>query len=290
MRGIIIQKIFDLMSTREDIFFLTADMGINLVEKFEIAYPKRFSNVGIAEQNLISMAAGLCNAGYKPFVYSISNFLVHRCLEQVRNDIVMHNLPVVLVGTSTGYDNSSLGPTHHVVDDWGCLKSFPTIDIYCPSSEAYAERLVDKVVQQERPAYIRIPKNTPTNNIEDDDLVYISAKVKKHLFISYGGIASFASEVASKHDNVSLLQINKLHPLDDRILCEILPAYEHLTVIEEHHPNTGLYASICELLAANRMRLNVYSVAPKSYYFETGNSPSYFFDKFLPEIDQILSR
>ena len=95
MRNLIIDDIFQQMKIDESIFFMTADMGINLVEKFKDNFPDRFANVGIAEQNLIGIASGLANVGYKPFVYSISN-LIHRCLEQVRNDIIFHKYPITL--------------------------------------------------------------------------------------------------------------------------------------------------------------------------------------------------
>ena len=117
------------MEKDENIFFLTADMGINLVEQIQDKFPTRYANVGIAEQNMIGVAAGLANLGYKPFVYTISNFVIHRCLEQIRNDIILHKYPITLMGTSTGYDNAPLGPTHHIIDDWGCLRALPGIDI-----------------------------------------------------------------------------------------------------------------------------------------------------------------
>ena len=145
MRNIIINSIYDFMKKDKKIFFLTADIGINLVEKFEKQYPERYLNIGISEQNLIGVAAGLCKIGYKPFLYTISNFLIHRCFEQIRNDILLHKLPITLIGTSTEFDNASLGPTHHVVDDWAALKSFPGVDIYCPSSKKYSKNIIKKI-------------------------------------------------------------------------------------------------------------------------------------------------
>ena len=158
MRAQIINTLFDRMATNPDIFFLTADMGINLVERFAEKYPDRFLNVGIAEQNLVGVSAGLVNIGFRPFAYTISNFAVHRCFEQIRNEIGIHDYPVILLGTSTGYDNASLGPTHHMLDDWGSIKAIPEIDIYCPSSVAYAGILADHLIDIGRPAYVRIPK------------------------------------------------------------------------------------------------------------------------------------
>ena len=138
MRGKILDALFESMKVDENIFFLTADMGIGLIERFKEKFPNRFLNVGIAEQNLIGIAAGLVNLGYKPFVYTISNFAIHRCFEQIRNEIGLHKYKITILGTSCGYDNAPLGPTHHVIDDWSALSNIPNIDIFCPSSVSYA--------------------------------------------------------------------------------------------------------------------------------------------------------
>ena len=100
MRNQIIDQIHNEMKKDEKIFFLTADMGINLVEKIKNDYPDRYLNVGIAEQNLIGVASGLINVGYRVVTYTISNFLVHRCFEQLRNDISLHKKAILMVGTS----------------------------------------------------------------------------------------------------------------------------------------------------------------------------------------------
>ena len=97
MRGDFLDKIFQKMETDDTLFFLTADMGINLVEKFEDKFPDRFLNVGIAEQNLIGIAAGLAESGMHPYVYTISNFLVHRCFEQIRNECNLISQQIVLL-------------------------------------------------------------------------------------------------------------------------------------------------------------------------------------------------
>ena len=105
MRNNIIASLINEMEKDDKIFFLTADMGINLVEQIQDKFPARFSNVGIAEQNMIGIAAGLANLGYKPFVYTISNFVIHRCFEQIRNDLKSRN----------NYDSSSLDKIYDVV-------------------------------------------------------------------------------------------------------------------------------------------------------------------------------
>lgn len=187
MRQKIIDKIFHLMNEDERIFFLTADMGINLVEKFEEKFPKRYLNVGIAEQNLIGICSGLYNMGYLPFAYTISNFLIHRCFEQIRNDISLHSYPITLIGTSVGFDNSPLGPTHHVIDDWGILKSLPGFQVYCPGSSEYALSLIPKVIKEKKPSYIRIPKGSFEDPKTDSDFYYKKGDYKKTIILTYGG-------------------------------------------------------------------------------------------------------
>jgi len=288
MRGQIIDAIFARMQTDPDIFFLTADMGINLVEKFRETYPERYANVGIAEQNLIGISSGLANLGFRPFVYTISNFLIHRCFEQIRNDICMHNYPITLLGTSTGFDNAPLGPTHHIVDEWGALKSIPGIDIYCPSSLAYAASLLDKIQQAGRPAYVRIPKGGNTEPSSIEDMVNFAGKNADMLLVSYGNPAQVCLEAQRRDARLSVLIINRLHPLDDGRLIEALTPYRQILVVEDHFPLTGLYGSLCEFAARHPIKGRIKSAAPKNYAFDVGTTPEYFFKKFGIDVQTIL--
>jgi transketolase len=288
MRGQIIDAIFERMRANPDIFFLNADMGINLVEKFDEAYPGRYANVGIAEQNLISISAGLANLGYRPFAYTISNFLIHRCFEQIRNDVVMHGYPVTLLGTSTGYDNAPLGPTHHIVDEWGALKTIPGIDIYCPSSLTYAASLVDRILQAGRPAYVRVPKGGSEEPASDEHVVKLPGEEDDVVLISYGNPAQVCLD-ARRHDpRLSVIVINRLHPLDESSLAQALEPHRRILVVEDHFPLTGLYGSLCEFAQRHPLMGKLESVAPRGYAFDVGSSPDYFFKKFGMDVPSIL--
>lgn len=290
MREQIIQSIFDEMAINSDIFFLTADMGINLVERFEEIYPDRFVNVGIAEQNLIGISAGLANLGYRPFVYTISNFAIHRCFEQIRNDILLHNYPITIIGTSTGYDNAPLGPTHHIVDDWGVLKAIPGIDIYCPSTVSYSSKLIERVLLENRPSYVRIPKGGHITPDSASNMVKLMGSDNEVLLISYGNPLQNCIE-ARKHDTrVSVLAMNRLHPLDEVELFDTLSIHNRIYVVEDHFGRSGLYGSICEFVARNSIKGKVLSIAPEGYAFEVGTSPEYFYKKYGLDTASILLR
>src|SRR5712691_3614701 len=225
MRGQIIDAVFERMASNPDVFFLTADMGINLIEKFAEKYPTRFLNVGIAEQNLVGVSAGLANLGFRPFAYTISNFAIHRCFEQIRNDIGIHDYPIVLLGTSTGYDNAPLGPTHHVIDDWGALKAIPEIDIYCPSSVSYAGFLVDHLLSTGRPAYVRIPKGAHKAPASTDHFVMLPGGRQDTILVSYGTCAQDCLAAQSRDPALAVLVVNRLRPLDDEKLADALRPY-----------------------------------------------------------------
>lgn len=290
MRNNIITSLIHEMEKDESIFFLTADMGINLVEKIEERFPNRFANVGIAEQNMIGVAAGLANLGYKPFVYTISNFVIHRCFEQIRNDVILHQYPITLMGTSTGYDNSPLGPTHHIIDDWGCLRGFPGIDIYCPGTVTYAEILIKKVLLEGKPAYIRIPKGEFKDPTSTEDFVLVAGGSDKILLMSYGSPAQECLKVMEENPDVSVLIFNKLRPIDEASLQQILLKYERFFIVEDHFAATGLYGIVCEFCMKHRIYKDVISIAPDHYAFEVGKNNGYFHDKFGISAQRLLKQ
>lgn len=290
MRNLIIKKIFDVMSENKDVFFLTADMGINLVEPIQEEYPDRFLNVGIAEQNLIGVSAGLANLGYRPFAYTISNFVIHRCLEQIRNDISLHDYPITLIGTSTGFDNAPLGPTHHVTDDWGILKSFSNFQVFCPSSMAFAGSLVSRVLTESRPTYIRVPKGNPVEPDYVEDLIYIGSEDSATVLITYGSLTQECLKVYKSNAGISVIVLNRLFPLDEQLLVDKLKLHEVVVVVEDHFPTTGFYGSLCEILIRNDLNNKVVSLGPRGATFEVGSSADYYHKRFELDSGSLISR
>ena len=270
-------SLFERMREDEDVFFLTADMGINLVEKIQKAFPSRYLNVGISEQNLIGIAAGLCNLGYRPFAYTISQFMIHRCYEQIRNDIVLHSYPITLLGTATGFDNAPLGPTHHVVDDWGALRVLPGIDIYCPSSVIYAETVVEKVLANGRPAFVRIPKGEFERPPSAEDAVYIEGEKKGVLLVSYGSPVQSCLKVQETHDDVSVLVFNRLRPFDEDVVSHAFANHERVFVVEDHFPSSGMYNMMSQFCVENQIDTRLKSIAPPhAYWLKVGSSADYY--------------
>jgi transketolase len=142
-----------------DFVFLTGDLGFMVLEPLRDVAKDRFINAGIAEQNMVSVAAGLARAGYKPWVYSIAPFVYARAFEQIRNDVCLHDLPVFLVGNGGGYAYGVMGPTHHAIEDYGALLGLPNLTVYVPAFAADVPPAIARLMTAARPAYLRLGRD-----------------------------------------------------------------------------------------------------------------------------------
>ena len=145
-----------IAQTDEKIVFITGDLGYNALENVVEALGPRFINAGVAEQNMVGVAAGMAYRGYKVFCYSIAPFAVYRCLEQFRNDVCLHNMPVFIVGNGGGYGYGIMGSTHHAIEDLACLSSLQNVNTYIPAFADEVDPMLDQIVAESRPAYLRL--------------------------------------------------------------------------------------------------------------------------------------
>jgi transketolase len=135
---------------------VSGDLGFSAFEGIAAAFGKRFLNAGVAEQNMVGVAAGLALAGYRPWVYSIAPFVTYRCLEQIRNDVCLHHLPVRLVGNGGGYTYGIMGSTHHALEDLGVLKPLPNLTLLFPCAGDQVGAAVEFIDRLGAPSYLRL--------------------------------------------------------------------------------------------------------------------------------------
>lgn len=291
MRADFFNKLKDEMKTNERIFFLMGDTGFNLVEPIFEEFPERALNVGVAEQNLIGIAAGLVNMGYKPICYGISNFLVHRCFEQIRNDLCIHNYPVVIVGTSTGFDNGGLWATHYVVDDIGCLKSLPLIRIYSPSSVESVNHIFRETMNASNPCYIRITKSNFSENkeIKDSNRFIIINHKSDILVIAHGKMIKNSVDAEKMFPNFSIFAMDRIKPLDESKLESLLRKYHKIIVVEDNF-KSGLFNSICQFAAEKQVsEINLHSINPPEAYESVIGDSSFLENKYGLTPEKIAS-
>lgn len=270
MRDIFFQKLIPAMEKDKNLFFLCGDTGYGLINPLLENFPERTLNVGVAEQNMIGIAAGLCKIGFRPICYAISNFLIYRCLEQIRNDICLHKHPIILVGTSTGFDNGGLGPTHHIIDEMGCLKSLPNISIYSPSSVESMNIIFEKIISHKEACYIRITKSVfeEKKSVSHFNRFVIEDKNTNILVITHGKMLQNSLVAHKMFPNFSIFAMDKIKPLEEKLLKELFKKYSKIVVIEDNFKTAGLYNSICQFVADKKMRNELYSISPKEEYAE----------------------
>jgi len=148
-------------AAKPEMVFLTGDLGFMALEPLQKALGQRFINAGVAEQNMVSVAAGLARQKFEVWAYSIAPFCYARPFEQIRNDITFHNLPVKLIGNGGGYGYGVMGPTHHAIEDYGVLLTLPNMSVYVPVFDEDMDAVIARAGSALRPAYIRMGRGEP---------------------------------------------------------------------------------------------------------------------------------
>ncbi len=155
MRNVFCQALVDA-SRRPEFVFLTGDLGFMALEPLRAVLGDRFINAGVSEQNMVSVGAGLARGGLRPWLYSIAPFVYARPFEQIRNDVCLHRLPVVLIGNGGGYAYGAMGATHHALEDYGVLLSLPHLRVYVPAFDEDLKPLARHLFEADHPAYLRL--------------------------------------------------------------------------------------------------------------------------------------
>ncbi len=158
MRNAFIQELVTAARKKDNIALIVGDLGFSVVEPFADEFPDRFINAGVAEQNMMGIAAGMASEGYHVFVYSIGIFPTFRCAEQIRNDVAYHNLPVTIVTVGGGLAYGALGYSHHTVQDYALMRSFPNMLIASPGDPMESRACTRYLVDHPQPSYLRLAK------------------------------------------------------------------------------------------------------------------------------------
>lgn len=243
----------------EKIIFITGDLGYNALENLQKKLGSRFINAGVAEQNMVGMAAGLAYKGFKVFCYSIAPFVVYRCLEQFRNDVCLHNLPVFLVGNGGGYGYGIMGSSHHAIEDIAALSSLQNVKCWIPAFADEVENTLNQIVKEAKPTYLRLGagKNTPNNleNWESLKLIY-HAENALATIVALGPVAInvvSALTIAGMTENINLLTALHL-PLE--LINQALDLFrnsKNILVVEEHVSIGGLAQQLSVKLLENNI-------------------------------------
>lgn len=272
------------MKEDENIYFLTGDLGFNVVEKLQESFPNRFINVGVAEQNMIGIAAGLAMSGKKVYAYSIIPFITMRCFEQIRDDLCFHNLDVTLLGAGSGLSYGILSSTHFALEDVAILRPLPNLTIYSPADEMEAMLGMQALKKQKGPAYVRIGKKVePT--VYSKEFPFKLGKMVQVLNGSEIAIIATGSMVAESMKVVEQLQkkditpalfdVHTIKPLDEQGILDITNSFKYIVTVEEHGLIGGLGSAVVELLADKNKQIPVLRIGVKDKYIKEVGTQEY---------------
>jgi transketolase len=258
VRSAFIRTLLALAETDSRVWLLTGDLGFSVLEPFAERFPERYVNVGVAEQNMLGVAAGLAHGGKIVFVYSIANFPTLRCLEQIRNDVCYHDLPVRIVSVGGGLSYGSAGYTHHGVEDLAILRTLPGLTVLAPGDPYETVALTRALVELPGPAYLRLGKaGEPEVHGGTPVLELGRALVVRSGFditlISTGGLlhdtVRAASELEADGLSVRVLSMHTLKPFDVAAVQRAATETRAILTIEEHSEIGGLGSAVADVLA-----------------------------------------
>jgi len=243
----------------ESIVLLVGDIGFGVFDSFRDEFPDRFFNVGVAEANMVGIAAGLSMSGFKPVVYTIIPFLIMRAFEQIRVDLCIQNLPVILVGVGGGLVYDTLGPTHHAIEDLSIMRSLPNMHVLTPCDPSEVKLSFNDSFSHRGPTYIRLGRGGEKNLLTEDliknrlpEKINVIKNGKEVLFISCGPILEetmAALDLLSSDFNCGLINIHSLKPLDKNSIKDQISLYNFIVTIEEHSIIGGIGSAIAEIIA-----------------------------------------
>lgn len=259
MRNAFIDTLICEAEKNDKIWLLNADLGFSVLEEFAQRFPDRYLNVGVAEQNMVGIAAGLAMSGYKIFIYSIGNFPTFRCIEQLRNDVCYHNADVKVVSVGGGFAYGSQGYTHHAIEDIAAMRTLPGMTVFAPGDPVETKAAVEYFNQESGPGYLRLGRagepliHTNTQDIYlNKGLVPVSSGSTDLLLLSTGGILTEALAaqkiLAEAAIDASVMSLPMLKPLQTTEILKTLNQYQHICTIEEHSEIGGLKDTLASIL------------------------------------------
>ncbi len=257
-------KVYELAKADRDIVIITADMGAPALDRIRKDLASQFVNVGIAEQNAITLAAGLSLTGKRVFAYAIAPFITLRCLEQIRVENAIMKIPVTIVGVGAGFGYEDSGPTHHLIEDIAIIRAMPDITIHSITDSVMASAFAELSCTMQTANYIRLDRQVMPNiyreNTDFTAGISVLKENKNTYIISTGCMTHMAIDIAYRLEKqkmqVGVIDVYTL-PINDRLLLEALKGVRKIITLEEHFLPGGLGSALCEILNDNNLFIPV---------------------------------
>lgn len=256
MRQALSDSLVKAAKNNPKVILLTGDHGYALFDEFRKRFPDQYLNAGIAEQNMVGMAAGLARSGYFPIVYGLSAFVPIRVLEQMKLDVCHDNLPVIFLGDGAGFVYSTLGTSHQSTEDIAATRAIPNLAIYSPADRFEMSAVMDLALDTKLPTYIRIGKSdlgdvhSQTLVLSNNAIPALKKNDGKVCFIATGAMVRSATLLASEF-GASIYSAPIIKPFNQKIFLESISNCDLVVSFEEHSVFGGLGGMIAEIISEN---------------------------------------
>jgi transketolase len=285
MRDTLLLAIYEAMLQDPDIFFVTADFGSPVIDKIRADRPDRFINVGIAEQNLINVSAGLALEGFKVFAYAIAPFITMRCYEQIRVNLALLSevrpINVNLIGVGAGYSYVVSGPTHQCYEDLTVMRALPNVRIFSPADQVMAVAMLAQCLGNNGPKYVRLdaqvlPVLYPAVPPNFDSGFHVHRKGDKICLLATGYMVHTALKVADRFAasglSVGVVDLFDLCRFSEDQLQSVLSSYQGVVTMEEGFRGCGgMDAMMFDYIARRGIAICMLNIGvERRYRFELG--------------------
>ena len=258
MRNAFVKTLVELAKENKNIELITGDLGFGVLKPFWEQCPNQFTNAGIAEQNMTSLAAGMALSGKIVFTYSIGNFPTLRCLEQIRNDCAYHNANVKIVCVGGGFAYGSLGMSHQATEDLAILRALPDVAVFAPGDLVEAEEVTKAIVNYPGTCYLRLGRGGEKRIHDKIENFQIgkAIKIKDGKDIAIFSTGAIFDEVIDAYNELLKYGLNPIvytfptvKPLDRETVVECAKKCAHIFTIEEHNILGGFGSAVSEIIA-----------------------------------------
>jgi transketolase len=282
MRTAFLEALCAVAERDQSVWLLTADLGYSVLEPFRDRFAGRYVNVGVTEQNLIGVAAGLARCGKIVFVYSIANFPTLRCLEQIRNDVCYHEGNVKIVAVGGGFTYGPQGYTHHGIEDLAILRALPGMTVVAPADPVEARLATRALAARPGPCYLRLGKaNEPVAHAAEPDFALgraVSVRAGRDVtLISTGGMLRECLAVAERLHGQGVesrvISMHTLKPLDSEAVLRAARDTGGIVTAEEHSVTGGLGSAVADVIAESGVRCGFFRKfgVPDERYHRVGS-------------------
>ena len=302
MRDTFVKTLIEEAKHNPDIELITGDLGFGVLKPYYEVLPEQFTNAGIAEQNMTSVAAGMALEGKTVFTYSIGNFPTLRCLEQIRNDCAYHNANVKVVCVGGGFAYGSLGMSHHATEDIAALRALPDVTVVCPGDLVEAEAATKAIANMPGTCYLRLGRGGEKRVHQEIADFQIGKAIPVREYAGKGVAAVFSTgailddttdacnALIEQGYGIAQYSFPTVKPIDKDIIMDCAERFNYIVTVEEHNVSGGFGSAVAEVMAENGGKAKLVRIGLQDCYCVEVGTQQYLRKQYQIDSEAIANR